>query len=111
MREFFRRLSPIKCVKFWIEAGICPVKELWDKSRKISRGGRESGISPEKLLCWRYTKRREGRESRSVGRFPLKLLDLRLRLMRPLSLPSVLGGRKPRNPTPGSLTERTWEPS
>lgn len=37
-------------VKFWIVAGMLPVKELKDKSSKVRLGDREEGILPVKLL-------------------------------------------------------------
>lgn len=50
VRELFWRCRPVRCVKLLTVAEMFPVKELKERSRKISRGGKEEGKLPEKLL-------------------------------------------------------------
>ena len=44
-------------------------------------------------------------EGISEGRFPVRALDRRLRILRASSVPKVLGGMEPKSPTPGR-----WRP-
>lgn len=89
---------------------MLPVKELKERSRKLSLGESEEGISPEKLFCCRCTDWREGRERISDGRLPLRKLDRRLRIVSSSSFPRVLAGMGPYNPTPGSRRAITRVP-
>lgn len=109
VRKLFWSFKLVRCVKFFIVAGMLPVKELNERSTKLSWREREDGIAPEKLLCCRYTKWREGRESKSDGRSPLRKLDRRLMMTRASSFPIVLAGIGPYSPTPGRWTATTRE--
>jgi hypothetical protein len=55
VRELFWRFKEVRNVKFCMVFGMLPVKELKERSRTLSCGGRDEGILPEKSLCWRYT--------------------------------------------------------
>ncbi|KAK1434649.1 hypothetical protein QVD17_00398 [Tagetes erecta] len=48
-RELFWRFNIVSCVKFWIDSGKFPVKELNERSKSIRRGGKEVGIFPSVL--------------------------------------------------------------
>lgn len=41
----------MRFVKLFTVAGMFPMKELKERSRKISWEGKEEGILPEKKLC------------------------------------------------------------
>lgn len=97
-------------VKFCIEFGMLPVKELKERSSTLSCGESEDGIPPEKSLFSRYTSRREGMERTSDGSFPVKRLFRRLRMVSASSFPKVLTGIRPTNPRPGSLRTVTRVP-
>jgi hypothetical protein len=47
VREFLCRFSVLRFVKFWIEVGMFPLKELEERSIVTSWEDRAEGISPE----------------------------------------------------------------
>lgn len=73
------RSKTMSLVKLVMVDGILPLKELKLKSNTISEGERTSGILPEKLFDCRNRERRDGKEKISVGMFPLRLFDRRLK--------------------------------
>lgn len=97
----------MRCVKFCIVVGMLPVNELKERSSNLRLGERAEGMTPEKLLFWRYMYWREGRDSTSDGRFPLRRFDRRLRIASEFSFPSKLAGIGPKRPTPGSRRANT----
>lgn len=53
-RELFCRFKLVRFFKFCMVGGILPVSELKERSSELSKGERDEGMVPEKLLCWRY---------------------------------------------------------
>ena len=85
--ELFWRYNQVSLLRFWKVVGILPEKLLEEISNAMSLGEIVEGIRPEKLFCCRFTYWSEGMERMSEGRFPLRPLEWRLRILRESRFP------------------------
>lgn len=108
--ELFWRYNQVSLLRFWKVVGILPEKLLEEISNAMSLGEIVEGIRPEKLFCCRFTYWSEGMERMSEGRFPLRPLEWRLRILRESSFPRLFSGIEPLNPAPGRWISMTLVP-